>query len=184
VNTVYSPSQSRWRIQLGWRYGFKAQRSPNIAEYAVNDRKVTLAGDELLPAIDVVGRARDGRVDHDVDGERRDVGGSDDTPGGECGAELIPAGLALIAPGRCRQRSVDEAGGDDVHPDGRELEREAGREGGECGRDRRHEPEADAWAAGAGAAHEQQRASRSHLVCGVAGDLEDQHEVPVEVAAR
>ena len=32
-------------------------------------------GDELLPAVDVVGRAGEGRVDHDVDGERGDVGG-------------------------------------------------------------------------------------------------------------
>ena len=29
-----------------------------------------MAGDELLPAIDVVGRAREGLIDHDMDGER------------------------------------------------------------------------------------------------------------------
>jgi hypothetical protein len=31
---------------------------------------VWLAGNELLPAIDVVGRTREGRVGHDVYGER------------------------------------------------------------------------------------------------------------------
>jgi len=35
-----------------------------------------LAGDELLPPVDVVGRTREGRVGHDVYGERGDVGGS------------------------------------------------------------------------------------------------------------
>jgi len=35
-----------------------------------------LADDELLPAVDVVGRAREGRVGHDVNGERGDVGRS------------------------------------------------------------------------------------------------------------
>jgi hypothetical protein len=33
-----------------------------------------LAGDELLPAIDVVGRSGEGCVGHDVYGERGDVG--------------------------------------------------------------------------------------------------------------
>jgi hypothetical protein len=33
-----------------------------------------LAGDELLPAVDVVGRASEGGVGHDMYGERGDVG--------------------------------------------------------------------------------------------------------------
>jgi len=50
-----------------------------------------LAGNELLPAVDVVGRAREGRVAHDVYSERGDVGRSDDAPDGKRGAKLIAA---------------------------------------------------------------------------------------------
>ena len=50
---------------------------------------MALAGDELLPAIDVVGRAREGLIDHDVDGERSHVGWTYDPPDGKRGAELI-----------------------------------------------------------------------------------------------
>jgi hypothetical protein len=50
-----------------------------------------LTGDELLPAVDVVGRAGEGGVGHDVYGERGDVGRSDDAPDGERGAKLIAA---------------------------------------------------------------------------------------------
>jgi AcrR family transcriptional regulator len=41
------------------------------------------SGDELLPAVDVVGRAGERRVAHDVDGQRGDVGGTDDPAGRE-----------------------------------------------------------------------------------------------------
>src|SRR5207244_3489241 len=91
-----------------------------------------LAGNELLPTVDVVGRAREGGVGHDVYGERCDVGRSDDAPDGKRGAKLIAAVFEFIAEERCRQRCVDEAGGDEVDSDGRELERQVGREGGEC----------------------------------------------------
>ena len=37
--------------------------------------RASLAGDELLPAVDVVGRARERRVAHDVHGKRGDVVG-------------------------------------------------------------------------------------------------------------
>ena len=94
---------------------------------------MALAGDQLLPAVDVVGRAREGGVDHDMDGERGDVGRSDDAPDGKRGAQLIAAVFELIAEQRCRQRRVDEAGGDEVDTDGCELERQVGDEGGECG---------------------------------------------------
>src|SRR5438128_3846065 len=139
-----------------------------------------LPGDELLPAVDVVGRARESRVGHDVNGERGDVGRSDDAPDGKSGTELVAAVFEFIAEERCRQRCIDEAGGDEVDSDGCELERQVGYEGEECGGDCRYDREADAWAAAAGAAHEQQRASRSHLAGGVAGDLEYQQEVLVE----
>ena len=65
---------------------------------------LNLARDQLLPAVDVVGRARESRVDHDVYGERGDVGRFDDAPDGKRGAELIAAVVELIAEERCRQR--------------------------------------------------------------------------------
>src|SRR6476659_728638 len=40
--------------------------------------EVRTSGDELLPPVDVVGRAGERRVGHEVDGERGDVGGADD----------------------------------------------------------------------------------------------------------
>ena len=58
---------------------------------------MALAGDELLPAIDFVSRARDGLIDHDVDGERSHVGWPDDPPDGKSGAELIAARVDIIA---------------------------------------------------------------------------------------
>ena len=116
-----------------------------FALFVVNPPR--LSGDELLPAVDVVGRAREGRVGHDVYGERGDVGRSDDAPDGKRGAKLIAAVFEFIAEERCRQRCVDEAGGDKVDSDGRELERQVGCEGGECSGDCRRDPEADAWAA-------------------------------------
>ena len=80
-------------------------------------RWVPLGGDELLSAVDVVGRPREGLIDHDVDGERGHVGRSDDTPDGKSGAELIAARVEMIAEERRRQRRVDEAGGDEIDPD-------------------------------------------------------------------
>ena len=48
-------------------------------------------GDELLPTVDVVRRAGERRVGHDVDGERGDVGGTDDA------AELTRTGASSSA---------------------------------------------------------------------------------------
>src|SRR5437762_14331329 len=76
-----------------------------------------LAGNELLPAVDVVGLAREGRVGHDVYGERCDVGRSDDAPDGKRGAKLIAAVVEFIAEERFRIRCVDEAGGDGADTD-------------------------------------------------------------------
>jgi hypothetical protein len=68
-----------------------------------NPRSHKLAGNELLPAVDVVGRAREGRVYHDVYGERGDVGRSDDAPDGKRGAKLIAAVFEFVAEERRRQ---------------------------------------------------------------------------------
>ncbi len=53
--------------------------------------------DELLAAVDVVGRAGERRVGHHVDGERGDVGGADDAADRQCRPQLIAAFLESIA---------------------------------------------------------------------------------------
>ena len=58
---------------------------------------MALAGDEPLPAIDVVSRAGAGLIDHDVESERSHVGWTDDPPDGKSGAELIAARVDIIA---------------------------------------------------------------------------------------
>lgn len=59
-----------------------------------------------------------------MDGERGDVGGANDTADRERGPQLIPAFLESISEQRCRQRGVDEAGGDEVDANRRELKGE------------------------------------------------------------
>jgi hypothetical protein len=49
-------------------------------------RFVGMSGDEPLAPVDVVRRAGDGRVDHEVNGEGGDVGRSDDAPDRQGGA--------------------------------------------------------------------------------------------------
>ena len=56
----------------------------------------SLCGDELLAAVDVVRRARERGVDHDVNGERRDVGRPDDAADRELRPQLLAPGLELI----------------------------------------------------------------------------------------
>ena len=56
-----------------------------------------LAGDELLTAVDVVGRPREGPVAHDVDGQGGDVGWSHDAPNGQRDAELIPPLVEIVS---------------------------------------------------------------------------------------
>jgi hypothetical protein len=46
-------------------------------------------GDELLPPVDVVGRAGDRCVDHEVNRESGDVGRSDHSPYGERSAQFL-----------------------------------------------------------------------------------------------
>src|SRR5206468_6499268 len=47
-------------------------------------------------------------------------------PDGKRGAELVAALVEVVAEQRGGQRCVDEAGGDEVHPDGRHFERQVG----------------------------------------------------------
>jgi len=64
--------------------------------------------DELLPAVDVVSTACQGRVGHNVHGERRYVGRANDAPDRQRSAELLAARIKLIAEQRCRQGCVDK----------------------------------------------------------------------------
>ncbi len=96
---------------------------------------LSLTRDELLAAVDVVGRAGERRVGHDVHGERGDVGRSDDASDRQRRAELLAALVELVAEQRRRQRRVDEPGGDEVDADRRELEREVRGQRGQRGRD-------------------------------------------------
>src|SRR6476619_6390541 len=75
-----------------------------------------LSGDESLASVDVVWRAGDGRVEHEVNGESGDISRSDDAPDRQGGAQLLAPGLdgALVGEIRRRQRGVDEAGLDQV----------------------------------------------------------------------
>jgi hypothetical protein len=59
-----------------------------------------------------------------VDGERGDVGGADNATDRERRPQLTPALVESVPEQRCRQRGVDEAGGDEVDANRRELERE------------------------------------------------------------
>ena len=83
-----------------------------------------LSLDELLAAVDVVRCACERRVDHEVDGERGDVGRADHAPDRQRRAELFAARVQLVAEDRRRQRCVDEPGRDQVHAHRCELERE------------------------------------------------------------
>src|SRR3954447_20425873 len=70
------------------------------------------SGDELLAAVDVVGRAGECGVGHERNGERGDVGRSDDAADGQRRAQLLAPGFeSLVGEVRSRQRGGDEAGG-------------------------------------------------------------------------
>jgi hypothetical protein len=119
-----------------------------------------------------------------VDGERRDVGGTDDTADRERCSQLIAALLEAVSEQRCRQRRIDESCGDEIDPHRRELKCEGRREWRQRGRGGCRDPEAGTDAPGAGAAHEQQRARRPHLGGGVARDFEPQHCVAADRLAH
>src|SRR3954451_20401319 len=52
--------------------------------------------DELLAAIDVVGRAGEGRVGHQMDGQRGHVGGPDDAADRQSGPQLLAAPVEVV----------------------------------------------------------------------------------------
>ena len=85
---------------------------------------VTSGVHELLATVDVVRRAGKRCIGHDVNGECCDVGRPDDASDRKLRPQLIAALLELISEQRCRQRRVDEAGGDEVDTNRGELERE------------------------------------------------------------
>ena len=98
-------------------------------------------------------------------------------------AELLPSRVQLVAEERRRQGCVDEAGRDQVHADGRGLEREVPDERGLRGGERRDQRESRRGAAATGTAHEEQRPSRAHRVRRVASDLDRQQQMGLDVAA-
>jgi hypothetical protein len=100
--------------------------------------------DDLLAAVDVVRGAGQGGVGHQVHGDGGDVPRPDDAPDRERGAELLASRVELVAEQRSRQRSVDEAGGDEVHPDRRELQGGVCDQRGERGADGPDERKTDA----------------------------------------
>src|SRR5271156_4569676 len=116
--------------------------------------------DELLAAIDVIRRTGQRRIGDDVDGERRDVFGADDTPDGKRCPQFAATLLESIAEEGCRQRSVYEARRDEIDAHWRKFERERRRERRQGGGGRRDNPQAATDPAPAGATHEQQRAPR------------------------
>ena len=85
---------------------------------------------------------------------------------------------------RCRQRGVDEAGGDEVDANRRELKREGRHERRQRGGGGGGDPVAGTDPSATGAAHEQQCPSGPHLAHGVAGDLEAQHQVTAQPLAH
>ena len=63
----------------------------------LNLRLVRSSRDELLAAVDVVRRAREGCVAHDVNGQRRDVGWSDDAADWQRRAQLLTSLVEVVA---------------------------------------------------------------------------------------
>src|SRR6202042_409370 len=129
-----------------------------------------LSGDELLATVDVVCRARDRRIDHEVNGQRGDVGRANPPADRQRGPKLEAPSVEIVAEQGSRQGGVDEAGRDQIDPDRGELEREAGRQRGHPRRDRRDDLEPRTYPPTGSAADEQQRARRSYLGAAVAGD--------------
>jgi DNA-binding CsgD family transcriptional regulator len=112
--------------------------------------------DELLPAVDVVGRPGDRGVGHQLHGQRGDVGRTDHPPDGQRGAQLGAPRLQAGAEQPGRQGRVDEAGRDGVDPDRSDLQGQVGHQGGYPGGADGRDGLPLGRAPGAGAAHEQQ----------------------------
>jgi hypothetical protein len=104
-------------------------------------------------------------------------------PDGKRFAQLVPAGIELIAQERGREGRVDESGSDEVDPYRRQLERQVGDQGGQSGGEGGGNGHAEIGAPAAGAADEQQRASGSDLVTAVERYPECHCEALVEGAA-
>ena len=87
--------------------------------------------DELLPAVDVVGRARERGVGHEMHGQRGDVGRPDDAPDRKRGAQLARGAHRADRRAATPTAAVStKPGGDQIDADRRELERQVGDEGG------------------------------------------------------
>ena len=144
-----------------------------------------IAVDQLLAAVDVVRRAGERGVGHQVHGERGDVVRPDDAPDRQRRAQLLAARLEPVAEQRRRQRRVDEPGGDEVDPDRRELDAPGSRSArARAAVSAAISVEADAAPAAAGAADEDQRAAGPHLAGGEAGDARSAAPGAVDVAPR
>src|SRR6266516_7618651 len=121
VGSVATTRHSSWDV---------ASDDRGISRSVLSRRTRRSSRDELLPAVDVVGRTRQCRVAHDVNGQRGDVSRPDDAPVGQRRAELVASLVEVVAEEGCREGSVDESCGDQIDADRRELERKAGDEGG------------------------------------------------------
>jgi len=140
--------------------------------------------DELLAAVDVEGGASDGGVGHDVEGEGGDVGGTDDAADGQGGAQVLAAGVELIAEELRREGRIDEAGGDEVDAHGSDFEGEILRHGGHGGGESRDKSESLGGAAATDAADEEQSAARTNFVDGVTSDVQREKQMRRDVVAR
>src|SRR4051794_9198507 len=184
-------------------------RSPNLSSYAIGleERLVwehpsplsdALAGalvspalragasraEQLLAAVDVEGRTGNGRVRHQVDREGSDVDGTDHATDWKRHAKLLAPRLQLLAEDRRGQRRIDETSCDQIDANGGELERETLRKRRLSGRQCRVQRVARRRSPSAGSAHEEQRSARTNLANGVPGNLHQQQEMRVDVAAR
>ena len=87
-------------------------------------RRSSASGDELLAAVDVERRPGQGRVRHDVDGQRGDVLPDRRRARSAALRGAARDALQLVTEERSRQRGVDETRRDEVDADRGELERE------------------------------------------------------------
>src|ERR1700736_4693160 len=145
---------------------------------------LSLRGNELLSAVDVIGCAREGGVGHNVYGERSHVRRSDYASDGKRRAKLVATFFELVAQQFRGQRRVHESRGDEVDSHGRDLKRQVSGEGGERSGDCASDAHADRWASTTSAAHEDQCSSRSHFVGRVARDVKCQQEVLADKTAN
>src|SRR5262249_56452490 len=111
-----APSSGPWPGSWSCRSGSRAWWSSGPSS----------VGQELLAAVDVVGRAGEGGVGHEMHRQRRNVGWSHDATDGERGAKLCPARLELVAEDLGGEGRVDEGGRRHVHPDRLRLHLQGG----------------------------------------------------------